>query len=156
MAGLASELIAMQPDLVLTPVDPLVRLISERSKTVPIVFVIARDPVGLGLAASLGRPGGNVTGLTALMPGLSAKRLQLIKEAFPQVRHVALLFEPADLTSASQVKEVEEAAKILAIRASAIELRQAGDLEVAFERGAALGVHAYLIAPGVITTNHAK
>lgn len=153
MAGLAAELVAAEPDLVLVPTDAIVPVISARSQTLPIVFAFARDPVGLGFAASLRRPGGNVTGLTSLIEGMSAKRLQLLKEAFPRIVHVAMLFEPADVTSGFQVKEIQEAAKLLALRVTPLELRLAADIEPAFKRGAALGVHAYIVTSGVITNN---
>ncbi len=93
-AGLAAELVATNPDLLLTTGELAIRTLAERTKTIPIVFTVAQDPVANGLAASLRRPGGNMTGLTTLATELAAKRLQLLKEAFPRVVHVALLFEP--------------------------------------------------------------
>ena len=109
-SDLADELMATRPNLLLTPADGTVRLLAERTKMIPIVFAISQDPVGSGLAASLRRPGGNATGLTALTTELAAKRLQLLKEAFPRVAHVALLFIPDDVGSVSQAKEIEGAA----------------------------------------------
>jgi putative ABC transport system substrate-binding protein len=148
--GLAAELVATRPDLLLAPGDESVRQLAQRTKTIPIVFAVAQDPVGNGLAASLQRPGGNTTGLANLARELSAKRLQLLKEAFPRVAHVVLLFEPANLGSLSQVKDMEEAAARLKIRVTAIELRQAADIEPAFKRCAALGAQAYMVAQGFL------
>jgi len=151
--GLAAELVASQPDLLLAPGDERVRLLAQRTKTIPIVFAVTQDPLVSGVVASLQRPGGNATGLTTLARDLSAKRLQLLKEAFPRVAHVVLLFEPADVGSASQVKDVEEAAARLKIRVTPIGLRQAADIEPAFKRGAALGAHAYIVPQGFLITS---
>ena len=148
--GLAAELVATQPDLLLAPGDESVRQLAQRTKTIPIVFAVAQDPLGNGLAASLQRPGGNATGLTSLARELSAKRLQLLKEAFPRVAHVVLLFEPDNMGSVSQAKEIEEAAARLGIRVTPIELRQAADIEPAFKRGTALGAQAYLVTQGFL------
>ena len=144
--SLAAELVATRPDLLLVPGDGPARLLAQRTKTIPIVFAVAQDPIGTGLAASLRRPGGNVTGLTSLSTELSAKRLQLLKEAFPRVAHVALLFEPDDVGSVSQAKEIEEAAPRLGLRVTSIKLRQLADIEPAFKRAAALGAQAYMVA----------
>jgi len=109
--------------------------------------------VGSGIAASLQRPGGNATGLTTLTRDLEGKRLQLLKEAFPRVAHVVLLFDPADVGSVPQVKEIEEAAAHLRIRVTPIELGQAADTEPAFKRGAALGAQAYLVVEGPLASS---
>ena len=149
---LATKLIATQPDLLLTPGDNGTRTLAQRTKTIPIVFALASDPVGLGVAASLPRPGGNATGLTALARDLGAKRLQLLKEAFPRIGHVVVLFTP-NAGGLPQVKEIEEAASRLKIRVTPIELRQAADIEPAFKRGAALHADAYMMTQGFLVNN---
>lgn len=154
LPGLATEMVASQPDLLLTNADEAVRVLALRTKTIPIVFTIIQDPLGNRVVASLRRPGGNATGLTALTRDLGAKRLQLLKEAFPQVAHVAVLFQAAIVSSVSQVNEIEEAGERLKIRVTPIELRQATDIEPAFKRGAALGVHAYLATTGALLSTH--
>jgi putative ABC transport system substrate-binding protein len=146
--GLAAELVATQPDLLLANAEQGVRPLAQRTKTIPIVFAVAQDPIGTGLVASLRRPGGNVTGLTNMATELSAKRLQLLKEAFPRVADVALLFEPDNVGSVSQAKEIEGAAPRLGMRVTPIELRQLADIEPAFKRATALGAQAYLVAAG--------
>jgi putative tryptophan/tyrosine transport system substrate-binding protein len=150
--GLVAELLATTPDLLLTPADESARLLAQKTKTIPIVFAIAQDAVGNGLAASLQRPGGNTTGLTTLARDLSAKRLQLLKEAFPRVSHVVLLIDPNDIGSLSQVKETKQAAALLGMRITPIELKQPADIEPAFKRGAAIGAHAYMVAQGYFTS----
>ena len=120
----AASLVATQPEVLLTPTDEAVRLLAQTGKVIPIVFAIAVDPVGSGFAASLQRPGGGATGLTNLGSDLGAKRIQLLKEAFPRVAHIVLLFEPANVGSIAEKKIVEEAAKQVGMRISAIEIRQ--------------------------------
>jgi len=152
-AILAAELVATQPDLLLASGDEAVGELAQRTKTIPIVFAIATDPVVNGVAASLRRPAGNATGLTGLAGDLGAKRLQLLKEALPHVANVVLLFEPTTLSSRSEVKAIEEAAAPLKIRVTPIELRQAPDIEPAFKRGAALGAQAYMLhSSGIFTS----
>jgi len=148
--SLAAELIALQPDLLLTPGEAGGSVLAQRTKTIPIVFALGQDPVRIGLAASLPRPGGNVTGLTSLGRDLGAKRLQLLKEAAPRVGHVVLLFEPPQPGSASDVKAIEEAAVRLGMRVTPIGVRQVEDIEPALMRGAALGAHAYIVTQGFL------
>ncbi len=150
--GLAAELVATQPDLLLVHGDEPARQLAQRTKTIPIVFATAQDPVGNGLATSLRRPGGNATGLTNLARNLAAKRLQLLKEAVPRVSRVVLLFDPGYVGSVSQVKEIEEAADRLRMRVTSIGLRQGAGGGSAFKRGAALGAQAYIVAQGPIFT----
>jgi putative ABC transport system substrate-binding protein len=145
--------VATQPDLLLTSGDTVARLLVERTKTLPIVFAIGQDPVRNRIVASLQRPGANATGLTNLARDLAAKRLQLLKDAFPRVVHVALLFDPAVVGILSQVKESKEAAAQLKMRVTSIEWRQAADVEPAFKRGAALGAQAYMMTEGPVTNS---
>ena len=151
--GISAELIATQPDLLLTAADEPARLLAQKTKTIPIVFAVAQAPVELGIVASLRRPGGNATGLTDLARDLTAKRLQLLKETFPRVAHVVLLFEPDHMGSVAQAKEVESAAPRLGLRVTRVELRQIADVEPAFKRGAALGAHGYMVARGILIHN---
>jgi len=149
--GLADELVASRPDLLIAPGDAAARMLKQRTKTIPIVFAISVDPVGNGLVENLRRPGGNVTGMTNQLRELGPKRLQLLKEAFPRVAHVGVPYEPNDFASTGQAKAVEAAAKTLGMRTTLIELRQAADIEPAFERGASLGIDAYLPVAGPLT-----
>lgn len=154
---LATALIATQPDLLLTPSESSARLLLERSpKTMPIVFTIAEDPVGSGIVANLRRPGGNVTGLTNLNRELGAKRLQLIKEAFPRISHVVVLFEPAKWGSRFQVTAVEDGAPVLGVQVTPIGCKNAAEIEAAFKRGAAVGTHAYMVTQAPLFATQRK
>jgi putative ABC transport system substrate-binding protein len=144
------EILATQPDLLLVSSDENAFLLNQRTKTIPIVFANAQDPIERGLATSLRHPGGNATGLTNLSRDLVAKRLQLLKEAFPRVVHVAQLFEPTDAGSVSMAKEAVEAAARQGMRVTQIKLAQSADIEPAFKRAGSLGVQAFMTSQGGI------
>ena len=91
----AQELVALQPDLVVSQSTPTTATLLQQTRTVPIVFVNVVDPVGSGLVASLPRPGGNVTGFTVMKSTMVGKWLELLKEIAPRVAQVAFLFNPA-------------------------------------------------------------
>src|SRR5688572_13903639 len=104
--GLAESLLATGPDVLLSTGEDTVRQLADRTKTIPIVMTVALDPVGYGLVRSLQRPGGNVTGVVVLTNDLGAKRLQLLKEVFPRVNHVGVLFEPKSRVSTAQLEPI--------------------------------------------------
>jgi putative ABC transport system substrate-binding protein len=91
----AKELVALQPDLVLSSVTPTTAALLQHTRTIPVVFATVSDPVGSGFVASLARPGGNVTGFQAMLGSLGGKWLELLKEIAPRVARVAMLFNPA-------------------------------------------------------------
>src|SRR5260370_12207896 len=91
----AKELLALQPDLILTQNTPPTASMLEQTRAIPVVFVIVADPVGSGFVQSLARPGANATGFTILEPTISGKLLELLKQIAPQINHAAFLFNPA-------------------------------------------------------------
>ena len=100
MRRLAKELVALQPDLILSHNTPTTASLLQQTRTIPIVFVIVADPVGSGLVASFSRPGGNVTGFTTMEPTIASKWLELLKEIAPRAKRAAFLFNPATATYA--------------------------------------------------------
>jgi putative ABC transport system substrate-binding protein len=153
---LAVELVATKPDVLLTTAGISIKVLAQATKSIPIVFTIAGDPVVEGFAATLQRPGGNLTGLTSLGRDLAAKRLQLLKDAFPAVSHVALLFQGDDSNSFIPVKEYEAAAPRLNVKITPIELRKAADIEPALSRVKAIGADGYAISQGFMFNVHSK
>jgi putative tryptophan/tyrosine transport system substrate-binding protein len=91
----ARELVALQPDIILTQSTPNTVAVLQQTRTIPIVFTQGTDPVGAGFVASLSRPGGNVTGFINLEASLGSKWLELLKQITPCVNRVAFLFNPA-------------------------------------------------------------
>jgi ABC-type uncharacterized transport system substrate-binding protein len=95
MQRFAQELVALQPDLILSHTTPTTASLLQQTRTIPIIFVNVSDPVGSGFVASLPRPGGNVTGFINMEPTMSGKWLELLKEIAPRVARVAIVFNPA-------------------------------------------------------------
>jgi putative tryptophan/tyrosine transport system substrate-binding protein len=91
----AKELIALQPDLILTQNTPPTASMLQQTRTIPVIFVVVADPVGSRFVESLARPGGNATGFTVMEPTISGKWLELLKEIAPHVKRAAFLFNPA-------------------------------------------------------------
>lgn len=98
MQRFAKELVALQPDLILTSSTPATAAMLQQTRTIPIIFVWVADPVGSGFVASLPRPDGNVTGFTPIEGSLGGKWVELLKEIAPRVARVTLLFNPAMAT----------------------------------------------------------
>ena len=97
LPALAAELVALKVDVIVAPSTPAAVAAKQATKTIPIVFAVAGDPVGSGLVTSLARPGGNVTGLSNLALDLVGKCLELLKQAVPGVSRVAVLWQPGHL-----------------------------------------------------------
>ena len=90
----AKELVAMQPDLILSHTTPTTATLLQQTRSIPIIFVFVTDPLGSGFVASFSHPGGNVTGFIVMEPGVAGKWLELLKEIAPRVSRVAFLFNP--------------------------------------------------------------
>jgi putative tryptophan/tyrosine transport system substrate-binding protein len=132
---LMAELVRLKVDIIVAAGGAgLVRAAKNATKTIPIVMVGGgADPVEAGLIESLARPGGNVTGITLLVGELSGKRLELFKEAVPKLARVAVLYNPAMLSSAHEVKEaLPVAARTLGVTVRSWEVRTAGGFESVF------------------------
>jgi ABC-type uncharacterized transport system substrate-binding protein len=121
---LAAELVRLNPDVLVTHAIPGIRAAQQATSIIPIVMGTSSDPVRLGLVKSLAKPGGNTTGVSNQLIDLSAKRLELLKEAVPNLRQVAVLSNPANLTAREAVKETEAAARKLGVRVRSFEVRK--------------------------------
>ncbi len=132
LAALAAELVRLKPDVIVADVTVAIRAAMQATSTIPIVMASSADAVGGGLVTSLGRPGGNVTGVTTMLAEMSAKRLQLLKEVAPNVSRVAVLWDPAIPWHRALLKEVEAAAPALRLQPVVIAVRNRDDLGDAF------------------------
>ena len=132
LAALAVELVRLKPDVIVADVTVAIRAAMQATSTIPIVMASSADAVGGGLVTSLGRPGGNVTGVTTMLAEMSAKRLQLLKEVAPNVSRVAVLWDPAIPWHRALLKEVEAAAPALRLQPVVIAVRNRDDLGDAF------------------------
>ena len=130
IADFAAEMVRLKVDVIVAPGIQAVLAAKQSTTTIPIIFPTAGDPVVSGLVASLARPGGNITGLTILSPELSGKRLELLKEAFPRISHVAVLLDPRQ--PPLSFKEMQTAGKSLGLKLQFLEVRDAADVESVF------------------------
>ena len=130
---LVAQLVALNVDLIATLGNPASAAAKHATSSIPIVMTNAGDAVGTGLIASLARPGGNVSGITDQSAELSAKRLQLLKEALPSASRIAVLWNAEDSAMTYRYREIEKAAGILHVTVQPLGVREPDDFDVAFE-----------------------
>ena len=144
----AEELVALGPDVILAATTPCVVALQQASHNVPIVFAAVVDPVGAGFVASLARPGGNTTGFVAYEYALSGKWPQLLKEAAPNVKRVAVIRDPTVTSGVGQFAAIQTAALALGLELSPIGIKDPGEIERSLNEFA-LGSSGGLIVPAV-------
>ena len=132
-ATFARELVALQPEVIMSNTTPVTAAVHRATKTIPIVFVAVSDPVGAGFVASLPRPGSNITGFINLEQTLGGKWLELLKEIAPRVTRVAVMFNPqtAPYTEAIYLPSMETAAKKLGVKHYKSPVYGESDIEAA-------------------------
>jgi len=146
----AADLVRLNVDVIVT-VGGTTRIAQSATRTIPIVMVTAGDPVEAGFVTSLAQPGGNITGLAGLGAELSGKRLELLKQAVPQLSHVALLLNPTNV-SAGYVRETQVAAQALGVALQVLEVHRPEDIAGAFAavKQAGAGALLFLTDPLVL------
>jgi putative ABC transport system substrate-binding protein len=145
--ALIGELIAQKVDVIVTAGTPAALAVRKATTSIPLVMVAVGDPIGVGLVASLARPGGNSTGLTSISAELEGKRLELLREVIPKLSSIAVLWNPANAWAGGAEKEVQAAAQVLRMRVQSLQVRAPEEFDNAFaaivrERPAALLVIA--------------
>jgi putative ABC transport system substrate-binding protein len=153
---LASELVQLKVDVIVTQGEEAARAVKEATSTIPIVMATSGDPVGTGLVASLARPGGNVTGLSAVTPEVISKQLQLLKEAVPRVSRVAILSIPGNLALARSVKEAQGAARTLGLTLQPRNVRTADEIDLAFDAMTRERAEALFLFADTFTITHQR
>jgi putative ABC transport system substrate-binding protein len=133
LASLAAELTKIKVDLIVTATGEASLAARQATSSIPIVTATGVDPVMLGLAASLGRPGGNVTGVTSLNSDLAGKRLELLKQLIPRASRIAILSDPDNRSSTFSVRAVESAGKSLGIVVQSVDARDQKEFDAAFQ-----------------------
>ena len=142
---LAAELVRLKVDLIVVTGTPSALAAKSATATIPIVVTSATDPVGTGLVTSLGRPGGNITGLSSLSIELNTKRLEILKDAVPKLARVGLLFSGRGVAPELQLKELRAAALALKLKLEEIETQSdAKGLESAFQTAKQKQVNAIM------------
>jgi putative tryptophan/tyrosine transport system substrate-binding protein len=129
----ATELARLNPEVVFAQSSVAVTALLRENHSLPIVFVQIGDPVGSGYVASLARPGGNITGFTPEEFSMGAKRLEVLKDVAPHIRHVSVLFNPDQVPGVMTWRAIEAAAPSVAIRAVAAGIHEAAEIKPAVE-----------------------
>ena len=154
LPDLAAEIVHLKVDVIVVASTPAIQALKQATATIPIVMVGPGDPVGLGLIASLARPGGNITGLSFLSTELTGKRLELLKEAFSKISRVAVL----QTTGSGQeraIKESEIAAPTLGIQIQPVQVQSPDDFENAFSAITKRRAGAILVLRSPLVRSHA-
>ena len=151
---LAAELVRLKVDVIVTGGPSVNRFAKEATVTIPIVLAFDNDPVGNGFAASLARPGGNVTGLSALSPEISGKQLELLKEIVPTLSRVAVLGNSAEPANALVLREVELAAGAFGVKLQYLDVLGPKDIETAFRAASKGRADAVLVLLSPVVISH--
>jgi putative ABC transport system substrate-binding protein len=130
---LAADLARRRVAVIATAGTPSTFAAKAATRTIPIVFVIGDDPVRLGLVTSLSRPGGNLTGINAFIAEVTAKRLELLRELVPRLTRIAVLLNPADANTETQLKGVSVAARTMGLQIQILNADTSAEIDAAFE-----------------------
>jgi putative ABC transport system substrate-binding protein len=150
----AAELIALAPDVILAAGDTTLPSLLQATRTVPIVFTVARDPVGAGYVDSLARPGGNATGFMVFEFGMSGKFLELLKEIAPGVTRVAVLRDTTLASGAAQFGVIQAAAQSLRMDVTPVNMPNAGEIEQSVETFARSPNGGLIVTASASTLRH--
>ncbi|MGA8470953.1 MAG: ABC transporter substrate-binding protein [Pseudolabrys sp.] len=151
----AKELVALQPDLILTQSTPATAELLQQTRTIPIVFGLVADPIGSGFVASFPQPGGNVTGFVTMQPTMAGKWLELLKEISPRVARVAMLFNPATAPYAEYwLTPFKAAAASFAVQATVAPVHDTSELDSVVAAHAHEPNGGLIVMPDTFTTGH--
>ena len=141
---MAAELIASQVDVIVT-LGPAAWAAKQQTRTVPIVIAFSGDTVATGIVPSLARPGGNITGVSFMSTDLAAKRIELLKDAFPRIARLGVLYNPDEVATTPELHETEKAARTLGVKLDLLQSHRADELESLFATASRDGVDALIV-----------
>jgi putative tryptophan/tyrosine transport system substrate-binding protein len=153
---LAGELVRLKVDVIVSGGSTATDAAKRASSTIPIVMTQVADPERDGFVASLARPGANITGLTHMNTELAGKRLELLKESVPKASRVAVLWNPANPSQAFNFKELETAAKALAVTVQSLQVRTPGDFDRAFDAAVKGRIGGIFVSSDGMINSHRK
>jgi len=154
LPALAAELVGLKLDAIAAYGNPTIGALKRATQTIPIVMILAGDPVGAGLVSSLARPGGNVTGLSNLAEGLSAKWLELLTETVPGITRLGVLMVPNTPAHATFVREIKMVGQRTGIAVLEVEVRGPDEIEHAFAALAKARAQGLIVLPHPVTLTH--
>jgi putative tryptophan/tyrosine transport system substrate-binding protein len=152
---IAAEFVRLKVDVIVT-IGTGVPALKRATSLIPIVFGVGSDPVGSGLVASLARPGGNVTGISVQAPELAGKRVELLREVLPGLRHLAIMANADYRGAVLEMGEVEAAARTLGLEAIRLEIRRAEDIAPAIAAHKGRADALYACADALVTSNTSR
>jgi putative tryptophan/tyrosine transport system substrate-binding protein len=154
-AEIAAEFVQMKVDVIVTAANGVLPA-KRATSAIPIVFVLANDPVGTGLVASLARPGGDVTGLSIQSSDAAGKRLELLREVVPSLRRLAILTNIDYAGAVFETGEVQDAARTLGLEVVMVEIRRAQDIAPAFDALKGRAQALYLPSDAIVFSNRIR
>jgi putative tryptophan/tyrosine transport system substrate-binding protein len=157
LPGLAADLVARQVAVIVAPGGAPAAIAAKSATTsIPIVFEMGADPIAIGLVASLNRPGGNLTGVSSLNVEVTPKRLEILHEAIPTGEVVAVLLNPTSPTADSQLKQLQEAARTLALQLHILHASTEGEFDKAFATLRQLRPKGLIVASDTFFATHSE
>jgi len=150
----AAEIVGLAPEAILANSTPVLAALRKETQTIPIVFSGVSDPVGVGFVASLARPGGNLTGFANFEPEMGGKWLQELKAVAPSVNRVAFILNRQNASWASLFREIEAVAPTLGVDATAVEGRDAAEIERSITAFGGQSKGGLIVQPDGITSAH--
>jgi putative ABC transport system substrate-binding protein len=151
--GYATELVSLKPDVIFCEGTPVVASLKQATRTVPIVFVNANDPISFGFVASMARPGGNITGFVSFEPAIGGKWLEMLREIAPNVARVALIYNPLTHTG-QHFESIESVSRSLAVIPIRLPFRDAAEIERRIDDFAGEPNGGILVMPDTSTILH--
>jgi putative tryptophan/tyrosine transport system substrate-binding protein len=153
---LAAALAQSNPDVIVAVSTPAALAAQRATQSIPIVMVYVGDPVGVGLVSSLARPGGNLTGVSDMATDLSAKRVELLREAVPRLSRLAVLWNSADPGMVLRAREIERAARVLGLTMEAWSVRSPAEMDSVLASIAKNPPDAMFVVAEILTVTYRK
>ena len=154
-AEIAAEFVRLKVDVIVTGGNAAVAA-KQATSVIPIVFALVDDPIGMGLVASLARPGGNVTGLSVQATDLAGKRLELLREVVPGLRRLAIMANVDYPSAVLEMRELQTAARMLGLEVVPFEIRRAEDIAPAFEALKGRAEALYVVGDALVMTHRVR
>jgi putative ABC transport system substrate-binding protein len=151
-----AEAVSLKVDVIVTEGTPAAIAASDGTKAIPIVMSPIGDPIAAGVVSSVGRPGGNITGLTSMTPEIDAKRLELLKDLVPGVSRVAVLWNPTNPNNKARIPKIQAAAKSLRLTLDFMGAGDSEQLEKGFEAIVAARSQALMMPSDLALLSHRK
>jgi putative tryptophan/tyrosine transport system substrate-binding protein len=153
---LANDLVRLNVEVIVVSGTPAILALKRATSTIPIVMAAAGDPVGSGIVKSLAYPGGNITGMSNMIPDVGGKRVQLLKQFAPTALHIGITWNANNPFTQSVIHESENAARILNVRLQPLQVQTAADFDSAFETGSREHIDSLIVVEDPLTISRRR